>query len=172
MFNIKSFSILLFLSSLSIINLDAQNLDIEGGAKINTLATDNAADKLVAITLDGTLVAREASSLGGGGGGGLTGIEKVTDMTIAENVVDNGFHSQVALAVCPVGKFVIGGLCTDTSTGSSNDLVDWGVGGSGTTSQYTGTAYGRSFGCRSRNTTGGTLNNLQITATAICATVP
>lgn len=134
-----------------------------GGAKITTLATDNSADKLVVQLADGTLAVRQAATLGGG----LAGIQKVIFNTTPENVPD-GFYPAVATALCPIGKFVVGGTCTD----SNNALDEWGQNGSGTASQFTNSAFGRSYACRSRNGSGITQNNLVVTATAICATIP
>ncbi len=166
MLKTKLFYFFLIPCTLFIRDISAQNLEVDGGAKINTLATDNSAAKLVALQLDGTLVAREASSLGGGGGG-LSGIEKIIANTIAETVNDGAFANEIT-AFCTVGKFVIGGTCSD----SNNALSEWSQGGSGTTSQYTNPAFGRAYSCRSRNSSGSTQNNLVVTATAICATIP
>ena len=162
--NLKLSSVLIIFSCIIAFNLSAQSLEVDGDAKITMLATDNTADKVVVQQIDGTLAVRDAATLGGS----LTGIEKITAMTTAETVPDNGYHSQVPVATCPSGKFLIGGFCDD----SAGSLVEWGIGGSGSNGQFVNANVGRAYACRSRNTSGGALNNLVITATAICATTP
>jgi len=49
-------------------HLIAQNLEVDGKAKVTDLTLDNSADQVVVVLDDGTLGTRDASSLGGSGG--------------------------------------------------------------------------------------------------------
>ncbi len=51
-------------------DLAAQDLEVDGTAKVNQLATDNSATSVVVVLPDGTLGVRDAATLGSGGGGG------------------------------------------------------------------------------------------------------
>ncbi len=56
-------SLVLIIFLFASLGIFAQHLDIEGSAKISTMALDNAADSLVVKQSDGTLALREVSSL-------------------------------------------------------------------------------------------------------------
>ncbi len=56
-------SLVLIIFLFAFLGVFAQHLDIEGSAKISTMALDNAADSLVVKQSDGTLALREVSSL-------------------------------------------------------------------------------------------------------------
>ncbi len=64
----SSFLVFIFFSF--IIPLQSQNLEIDGGAKINSLTLNNSAPNVLVVLPDGSIGIREATSIGGGGGGG------------------------------------------------------------------------------------------------------
>ena len=49
-------------------NLAAQDLEVDGTAKVTDLTHDNSASQVVVVLSDGTFGTRDASSIGGGGG--------------------------------------------------------------------------------------------------------
>ncbi len=84
--------ICLIILSIGCISISAQNLEVDGGAKINNLTLDNSAANVLVILPDGSLGIRTVSSIGGGGGSAFIvgGGSAVNGFGDADNFVPMG----------------------------------------------------------------------------------
>ena len=118
--------------------LNGQDLLVEGTAKIETLTLDNNADQVLVLLANGNIGVRDVSTITGGGGGSSNFI---VGGAASNNGFDNGTDNFMPMGSGTVRSDVIANVDSRVPMDGTLSMLEGGINGSTTGTDYTFTVY-------------------------------